>query len=377
MTRLPRALPAAPLVARPRGGPDDVSCDVASASDGGPLKVGVDRGVGSTMARRRGALSMARDVLQAGGQSATRALVALAVHAPPLLAASLVLGALAPEAAALSEAVLPVAALLMTFGSLTTAGLAPRERAASPALLALLLATVAVGPCLLAALAVAALDVSDDHALGVFAAMAGPPVASAAALAAILGLPARFALALSIPPTLLCPLIAPLLLGVFAGAAVDAVALGWRLVVVVGGAGLAAALVLSMRRRSTAGPSPLAAAGVSVIGLVMVGVAAASRARVEAQADPEAFAALLLAAIGLTAGLTLAGALVGAPLGGRRAATLGLVWGFRNQTLVWAALGAALPPVSERLLVAMVLPILIAPLLVRAGRAVWRLRMRA
>jgi BASS family bile acid:Na+ symporter len=247
----------------------------------------------------------------------------------------------------------------------------------SPALFALLVAGVAAGPCSIAALAVVALEVEADLALGLFAAVAGPPVASAAALAAILGLPPRFALALWIPPTLLCPLAAPLLLGVYAGAAVDAVALGWRLVALVGGAALAAALALSMRRRSTAAPSPLAAAGVSVIGLVIVGVAAASRARVEAQADPAGFAALVLGAVALTVGLTLAGALAGAPLGGPRAATLGLVWGFRNQTLVWAALGAGLPPAAERFVVAMVLPILIAPMAVRAGQVVWRLRRRA
>lgn len=51
--------------------------------------------------------------------------------------------------------------------------------------------------------------IEGDLALGMALAVAGPPTASAAALAAILGLPPRCALSLSLAPMLLCPLITP------------------------------------------------------------------------------------------------------------------------------------------------------------------------
>lgn len=296
----------------------------------------------------------------------------LGAHGPVLLGASLMIGALAPGASVAAEAALPVAAFLMNFGSLVAAGLAPRERPENPLGLGALALAVAVGPGVAAALVAQAAGIEGDLALGMVLAVAGPPIASAAALATILGLPPRFTLSLSLAPMLLCPLVTPASVALLAGTSVDALALAGAMIKLVGGAALAAAVVLSLRpQRATPPAAPVAAAGVSVIGLVIVGFAAAARARVEAEADAATFGALVGGAMGLTVALAALAALLFASLGRQRAGTLGLVWGLRNQSLVWAALGAALPPDAERFLVAMVLPTLIAPLLVRVFGSLW------
>jgi predicted Na+-dependent transporter len=250
-------------------------------------------------------------------------------NAPVLLLASLVVGALAPSAAALSEAALPIAAFLMMFGSLVAAGLAPFERPNGVLRLGMLILVVAAGPSIAAALVVEVLGLADDLALGVVLSVAGPPAASAAALAVILGLPPRFALALSILPTLLCPLTTPVPVDVFAGEAVDPVVLAVKLVSVVGVASLAATTVLAfMRKSDDRANASLAASGVSMIGLVGVGIAAAARARVEAEVDLAGFGVLILGALILCASLGLIGALAFAALGCARAGTLSLVWAF-------------------------------------------------
>lgn len=294
------------------------------------------------------------------------ALTWLGTRGPALLALALVAGALSPEAASASEAALVPSVFLMSYGSLLAAALAPRETPDRPAVLAILILAAAVGPGVAMAALLPVTGVAPDLALGVLLAVSGPPVASAAALAAILGLPPRLALAVSIPPLLLCPFSAPVLMDAFAGTAVDSWRLAGVLAVVIGGAARATGLTLLVRRAFDVGPSsPLAASGVAVVGLFVVGVAAASRARLELEADFQDFGSLLLGAAFVTVALVALGGVLAAPLGGARAGVMGLVWGFRNQTLVWGALGASLPATAERFLVAMVLPILIAPLIAR------------
>ena len=296
--------------------------------------------------------------------------------APALLLGSLVVGALLPSAAAMSEAALPIAAFLMMFGSLVAAGLAPYERPNGLLRLGLLILVVAIGPCLAAALAVKGFSLADDLALGVVLSVAGPPMASAAALAVILGLPPRLTLALSVVPTLLCPLTTPVLVRVFTGESVDAIALAVKLVAVVGSGSLAAVAVLAVLQRSGGNRANLsmAASGVSMIGLIGVGIAAASRARVEVEADLAGFGVLMVGALLLCVFLGAVAALVFAAFGSAVAGTLSLVWGLRNQSIVWAALGPTLPLEAERFLVAMVLPIAILPTLVRAYQAATRRR---
>lgn len=297
------------------------------------------------------------------------------VNAPVLLLVSLIIGALAPSAAGISEAALPVAAFLMIFGSLVAAGLAPFERPNGVFRVGMLILVVAAGPCIAAALVVKVLGLANDLALGVMLSVAGPPIASAAALAVILGLPPRLTLALSLVPTLLCPLTTPLLVHAFTGGSVDAIALGVKLVAVVGSGSLAAVTVLSVMQRSgNLANKSMAASGVSIIGLIGVGIAAAARARVEVDADPAGFGGMIVGALLLCAFLGVIAALSFAVMGYAIAGTLSLVWGLRNQSFVWASLGTTLPVESERFLVAMVLPILMLPLLVRACQAAARRR---
>jgi hypothetical protein len=116
---------------------------------------------------------------------------------------------------------------------------------------------------------------------GVILSVLAPPVGSAAAIAAILGLRPRLALIASLALTLVAPLSIPAfatILGI--NVSIDMVHLAWRLALIIGfglpsrsdGATLAQQVQAVL-------PDQSAAAGVAVIGLVIVGLAMMSGIR--------------------------------------------------------------------------------------------------
>ena len=202
---------------------------------------------------------------------------------------------------------------------------------------------------------------------GLVLSVVGPPVASAAALAAILGLAPRLALWLTMPPLVLAPLSLPVLTGLFGSeVALDLGQIAMRLLVMIGSAGTLALVLLALRRRVPALlPSTNAAAGISILGLVIVGLAAASATRLAIDAEALLFGKLFAVSLIVTLGLWAAGALLFQPFGRREAMTIGFLFGNRNQTLVWAAAGAQFTPIVESYIVAAILPSLILPAALR------------
>jgi len=203
---------------------------------------------------------------------------------------------------------------------------------------------------------------------GVILSLLAPPVGSAAAIAAILGLQPRLALMASISLTLLAPVSMPAfaaLLGV--DVSLDMSRLAWRLALIIGSAVVLARIARRWRDRvRPVLPDQSAAAGVAVVGLVIVGLAMMSGIRAHWATDPDAFRLFVAAAIAANLGAGLMGAVLFARWGMRDALTVGLVSGNRNVTLAWAAAGSTLPMATEAYLAACVLPVLALPLAVKA-----------
>ena len=122
-------------------------------------------------------------------------------------------------------------------------------------------------------------------------------------------------------------------------------------------------------RLATVLPDPKAAAGVSVIGLMIVGLAVTHGVS-PLVGDVGHFLSLLAMAAGCNVGLSLLGALVFLPGGYQEALTIGLLSGNRNVTLAWAVAGSSLPWDAQAYLATCVIPILALPLLLKLALAV-------
>jgi ACR3 family arsenite transporter len=304
-----------------------------------------------------------REILNGVGRS----LVWLGTQGPALLVASLIAGFVLPPLGEAGVAALPVSAFLLTLGSFITAGLAPSERANGPVTLVLVLLWLGVVVPLLGATVLAITDLAPGMKAGVFLSLCAPPVGSAAAIAAMLGLQPRLALAASLILTLIAPLSMPGLVYILAhDVPIDTARFAPRLIAIVGGAAIVARLAL--RRRQLLRPvlpDPRAGAGIAVIGLVVVGLAAAHAAQVNWQVDSTRFGQIVLAAIAVNVLACSLGALVFTRLGLAASATVGLVSGNRNVTLAWAAGGFTLPALAQEYLAACVIPVLALPLVVK------------
>lgn len=199
--------------------------------------------------------------------------------------------------------------------------------------------------------------------------MLAPPVGSAAAVAAMLGLSAPLALLTTIVATLLAPFMLPPLAMFFSGQAlhIDPFSMAGRLVLVVGGACLAATLLRRFCGRVVA-DNPHAMTGVSVFGLILVAIGAMHGIRDLFMADPAVVVQFLIIAFAVNIAFQTFGAALFLHLGRIRALTVGLTSGNRNVTLIWAAAGpnlAAFPHV-ELYLAMSVFPIFMLPLLLQA-----------
>ncbi|WP_262031730.1 hypothetical protein [Microvirga sp. Mcv34] len=296
---------------------------------------------------------------------------------PALLVISLALGAaFAPLATAAYQA-LPISAFLLTLGSFLSASLAPAERSLGWRRILLALAWVGLGVPLIAAAVVFQLRLDPALEAGILLSVLAPPVGSAAAIAAMLGLQPRLALLTSIALTLAAPLSMPAFASAFGvGTAVDMTHLAWRLALIIGAAAALAQAARRWRRKvETVLPDQVAAAGVAVIGLMIVGLAMMSGIRAHWVTNPGAFTVFAMAAISANLGAGLVGSLLFASWGARDAFTIGLVSGNRNVTLAWAAAGSALPAATEAYVAACVLPVLALPLAIKGVVGV-RARLR-
>lgn len=294
-------------------------------------------------------------------------LSALGAQGPILLVVSLCAGLIVHPLAHWGYDLLPVSAFLLTLGSFLTAGLSPSEAEIRPSHVVLpLLWTGLVMPLAAAAL-LWLVPIDADLRTGVLLSLLAPPVGSAAAIAAMLGLKARLALIVSIALTLIAPISIPgfaAALGI--GVVFNMGALAIRLFAIIGAAALVAFACLKFRNRISAIlPDQRAATGVAVIGLVIVGLATSQGIQAQLSSNPTQFEEMLVAAVAINFGLCALGIAVFWGLGLQLAGTIGLLSGNRNVTLAWAAASFGLPPTAEGYVAACVIPVLALPLLVR------------
>ena len=294
-------------------------------------------------------------------------------NGPELLVVALLTGAILATAIDFLQFLLPTAAFFLTLGSFVSAGLSKSE-ATGVGRTVISLAWILVLYPALAMLVLAVAGLEPALTFGMLLAIVAPPIGSAAAISAMLAMRPRLALILSIVPTVAAPLTIPIGLALFGSpASTDLLALIVRLTVIIGAAAVISGLVLKFRARSLAFiPDATAAAGLSVIGLVLVGLLAAAHARLLYELDPGMFAITLSGAFGLNIAGCVIGAAVFAGWGRKAALTLGLVTGNRNVTLAWAIAGSALPPAAEAFVIAAVIPVLVLPLAVKSALAVGR-----
>jgi arsenite transporter len=286
---------------------------------------------------------------------------------PILLVVSLGAGVLIHPLAHFGYELLPLSAFLLTLGSFLTAGMAPSEVKTRVSLIVVVLAWVGLALPLAGAALLSFVPLDPSLRAGVLLSLLAPPVGSAAAIAAMLGLQPRLALLVSIALTLLAPLSIPCfatLLGL--GIAFDMAALATRLLAIIGVAALVAFLALRFRQRLTPIlPDQRAATGVAVIGLIIVGLATSQGIQTHWHSDPLRFEQMLAAAVATNFGLCALAALAFSGLGLQVAGTIGLVSGNRNVTLAWAAASFGLPPLAEGYVAACVIPVLALPLIVK------------
>src|SRR3712207_2446025 len=172
-------------------------------------------------------------------------LTAIGRHGPALLVLSLLLGAAVAPLATAAYQVLPLSAFLLTLGSFLTAGLAPPEKGLGWRRILLALAWIGLGVPLMVAGLIISLYLDPALRAGVLLSVLAPPVGSAAAIAAILGLQPRLALIASIALTLVAPLSMPAFATVFGvNVSIDMAHLAWRLALIIG---LAAILAQAAR----------------------------------------------------------------------------------------------------------------------------------
>ena len=122
-------------------------------------------------------------------------------------------------------------------------------------------------------------------------------------------------------------------------------------------------------------PSPAAAAGLSVIGLVITGLAVRS-AIAPLAAERGGIGDLFALSIALNVGACTVGC--GAFLrwlGAREALTIGLLSGNRNVTLAWAVMGSSLSPDAQCYLAICAVPVRVLPLVIKTAHravALWK-----
>lgn len=286
-------------------------------------------------------------------------------------AASIFLGLALPQFAAAARPLLAVTIFVfvaITFARIDLPALGGLLRRPLPLALACLW-LVAAPVCLVeAVLALAGRESLDPGlVLGLAVVAAAPPIMSAPAVAMLLGLEPTLLMAGVLATTALSPLISPGIAAFVAGAAVplDVGLLVRRLVVLIGGALLAAAVLKLWLGEARIRARKAAFDGVGVVMYFVFAVAAMDGVPAAAASNPGRVAAFLGIAFALSAaGFAAAwGALRFLRPGDRF--VLGYATGQRNMGLLIAALGAATPDTTFLYFALAQFPIYLLPQIVR------------
>jgi BASS family bile acid:Na+ symporter len=262
------------------------------------------------------------------------------------VAASIFIGIAVPPLATLLKPGFPYALfVLLCLAFLRVDPGDVRAHFARPMVVAAAAAWMMLATPLMIGLALIALD-AEARANGLFIAMILQ--AAAPTLAALMGLDAALSLATLIVCTALTPLTAPAFAALFAGSglSISPYALGAKLLAMLAGAAVVAALVRRFAGKAWVARQSERIDGLSVIALFFFAVALMDGVLVAILTEPLKVLGLTALSFGLSLGFAALTALVFARLGAGQALALGLAAGNRNMGLMLAAAGTAVPELT-------------------------------
>jgi predicted Na+-dependent transporter len=290
-------------------------------------------------------------------------------NGPALLFGGVLIGLVAPPLADAARPMLGVAVFIFTLGAFLKVDLnafRAETRQRTWIVGVLLWTTFGVPLTMLALLRVS--NPEPVMAQAMLLCMLAPPVGSAAAIAAMVGLSAPLALLATVAATTLSPIYLPPLASALSGydLQIDPFGMAQRLVLIVGGACLCAALLRRFAGRFVS-ENPHAMTGIAVLGLILVAIGAMRGMQEYFLDKPYEVARFFLLAFAVNAGFQAIGTLLFWHAGRLSALSIGLVSGNRSVTLVWAAAGATLmdAPKIELYFAMSVFPIFMMPVMTR------------
>jgi BASS family bile acid:Na+ symporter len=259
------------------------------------------------------------------------------------VAASIFVGLAVPALAALFKPLVgPTIFCLLTLAFLRVEPAALREEFVRPRLILLATLWIMVATPLLLGFAYAAFgrgELWNELSLALILQVAAPPITSAPAFVALVGLDVALVLAALITTHAITPLTAPFFAATFAPDALplDATALAIRLALFLGGSYLLARLI-----RRVAGPTTVSGwreqvDGTNVILLFVFAAALMESASAKLFTQPGLVLALLGLSFAVTFGLMAITTVLLWPAGAVRALSLGMASGVRNMGLMLAA----------------------------------------
>ena len=286
------------------------------------------------------------------------------------VAASIFIGIMVPPLAALLKPIFAYALfVLLCLAFLRVDPAEVRKHFSRPAIVAAA-AWMMLGTPLMIGLALVAFGMS-DRLPGLYVAMilqaAAPPVISAPTLAALMGLDAALSLATLVVCTALTPLTAPIFATLFVGPsmAISPVALGGKLLALLAGAAIVAALVRRFGGKEWVARQSERIDGLSVIALFFFAVALMDGVLVAILSEPLKVFGLTVLSFALSLGLAALTAFVFARLGAGQALALGLAAGNRNMGLMLAAAGTAVPDLTWLYFAVAQFPIYLMPAMLK------------
>jgi hypothetical protein len=194
-----------------------------------------------------------------------------------------------------------------------------------------------------------------------------PPIMSAPAFAALMGLESALSLATLIAGFAVTPLTASLFAQLFLGSAtrVSPLALGLRLSLILAGSALSAALIRRIAGAAWIERQRESIDGLNVVMLFIFAVAVMDGVGIGLLTKPWVIVGLTALAFVLALGLTALTTIVFARVGWGRSLALGLACGHRNLGLMLAATGGTIPDVSWLYFGLAQLPIYLVPQLLQ------------
>jgi len=287
------------------------------------------------------------------------------------VAASIFIGIMVPPLAALLKPIFAYALfVLLCLAFLRVDPTEVRRHFSRPTVVAAAAAWMMLATPLMIGVALILLG-TPERLPGLYVAMilqaAAPPVISAPTLAALMGLDAALSLATLVVCTALTPLTAPVFATLFVGPAmaISPVALGAKLLALLGGAAIVAWLVRRFGGKEWVARQSERIDGLSVIALFFFAVALMDGVLVAILNEPLKMFGLTVLSFVLSLGLAALTAFVFAPLGAGQALALGLAAGNRNMGLMLAAAGTAVPELTWLYFAVAQFPIYLMPAMLK------------